>query len=166
MCGEMYADRDALAEIMRRVIAVEQRVLEEDLEEEDQGNETSSDEGTENAEGAEAGPGADSDTMPLRSGKSVTRDPRKGKKPHGPRQRQSVFQNKGESKMQGTKRKEVNFKDSPVHPELSIPLIVGPKHEPVYRAYKVGNGINGQAGIGQCLVASHPNSKRLIRTNL
>lgn len=68
--------------------------------EEDQGNKTSSDEGTENAEGAEAGPGADSDTMPLCSGKSVTRDPRKGKKPHGPRQGQSVFQNKGESKMQ------------------------------------------------------------------
>lgn len=67
--GEMHGDRDALLAIIQTITAVKQRALEEVRDEEDREKETSSDEGTDNAEATEAEPGSDSDTMPLLSGK-------------------------------------------------------------------------------------------------
>lgn len=72
----MHENRDALLAIRRTITAVKQRALEEMRDEEDREKETSTDEGTDNAEGAKAELGSDSDTMPLRSGKSVNRDSR------------------------------------------------------------------------------------------
>lgn len=71
VCGQMHTDRDALLKIIQRVKAVEQRVLEEDVEEVEADNEISADEWADGVEGAAVEPKTDLAATRLRSGKFV-----------------------------------------------------------------------------------------------
>ncbi|KAL4009565.1 hypothetical protein ACER0C_003417 [Sarotherodon galilaeus] len=156
--GLMHEDRDALLAVVETLTVVKQKALKELMEEELKHRKTSSkghkslktvveddmkecktsseddmDEEEEEIKGRDA---CDlNKNLDLRS-RTVYRHPTTKLKSTARVKRKSVFDvPKGSGKTR--KSREVNFEDEVTRPGWSMPLIVGPKHEPIYRAYKV-----------------------------
>ncbi|XP_076735707.1 uncharacterized protein LOC143414755 [Maylandia zebra] len=123
--GQMHEALRASIEALTALEVIKQRVMQGGPEEENEDRATSSEEDDEEDEdgGAEPQP---STSLILRK-RSVKRDQA---------QRQPIFKSsKGKGKLRKSRR--VSFEQGAPDPGLSLPLIAGPKNEPVYRAYKV-----------------------------
>lgn len=134
--GEMHADKDALADILQRVIKVEERVLKENLAELEEEDEISEEDETDSVDGRENRPDTKVVGMKLRSQKTVPHMDKTEQK-QVTRKQQSMFKDNGKYDLLGAKPKEVHFKNSSGYSEFEMPLMIGPKQEPVYHAYKI-----------------------------
>ncbi|KAL3968316.1 hemicentin [Sarotherodon galilaeus] len=139
--GEVQADKDALAEILQRVIKVEERVKKENLAVFDEEDEIEEENEPDCVEGCEARPDTKMAGMKLRSQKTVYRTEKpkqklvsQDKTIPGREKRQSMFRKYNLLKPE---EKEVHFKNSLDNLEWEMPLMCGAKQEPVYRSYKM-----------------------------
>ncbi|KAL3979054.1 hypothetical protein ACER0C_017604 [Sarotherodon galilaeus] len=139
--GEVQADKDALADILRRVIKVEERVKKENLAVFDEEDEIEEENEPDCVEGCEARPDTKMAGMKFRSQKTVYRTEKpkqklvsQDKTISGREKRQSVFRKYNLLKPE---EKEVHFKNSLDNLEWEMPLMCGAKQEPVYRSYKM-----------------------------
>lgn len=139
--GEVQADKDALVDILLRVIDVEERVKRENLAVLDEEEEIEEENEPDRVEDREARPDTKLAGMKLRSQKIVPRMDKpkqklvsQDKTKSGREKRQSIFKELGQLKPE---EKEVHFKSTLDNLEWEMPLMCGPKQEPVYRSYKM-----------------------------
>ncbi|KAL3987752.1 hypothetical protein ACER0C_014867 [Sarotherodon galilaeus] len=134
--GFMHEDRDAILAVLDTLTLVKQKALRELAEEEITARGTSSEEEDTEQEDIIEGAASDPGTSIKLRNRRVSRDPGTRRKSGGRGQRQSVFEvPRGLEKPK--KSKGVKFRDEATTTSLNLPLIMGPKHEPIYRAYKV-----------------------------
>ncbi|KAL3987092.1 T-complex protein 1 subunit epsilon [Sarotherodon galilaeus] len=156
--GQMHEDRDALLAVVETLTVVKQNALKELMEEElkhlktsskghkppktiveddmEEGKTSSEDDMEEEEEEIKGKDGCDPDkNLNLRS-RTVHRHPTTKLKSDARVERKSVF----DAPMSGgktSKSREADVEDAVERAGWSMALIVGPKHEPIYRAYKI-----------------------------
>ncbi|KAL3973521.1 TIMELESS-interacting protein [Sarotherodon galilaeus] len=134
--GFMHEDRDAILAVLDALTLVKQKALRELAEEEITARRNSSEEEDSEQEDTIEGAASDPGTSIKLRNRRVSRDSGTRRKSSGRGQRQSVFDvPRGLEKPK--KSKGVKFRDEATTKSLNLPLIMGPKHEPIYRAYKI-----------------------------
>ncbi|KAL4009593.1 hypothetical protein ACER0C_003445 [Sarotherodon galilaeus] len=134
--GFMHEDRDAILAVLDTLTLVKQKALRGLAEEEITARRNSSEEEDSEQEDIIEGAASDPGTSIKLRNRRVSRDSGTRRKSSGRGQRQSVFDvPRGLEKPK--KSKGVQFRDEATTTSLNLPLIMGPKHEPIYRAYKV-----------------------------